>query len=228
MSKPVDRDTLALYLLEELDDRATAEVERLVSEDPEWAAALQEEAQFELAMFEVADAAAARRMPVVVPAEPEAPVSWLATLRQWFLPAVPVLALAALLVVGLPSSTPAPLPGYTLELVHGGEAMVRGAELPSSDLPIYTHGSAMELRLVPATAYGGRLSVVVTVDGAPVSVTPEITEKGTVRIYGVFGDDLPAQTPGPHRVEVRLTPQGAEADAVLVFTRDFVWREAAE
>ena len=74
MSTPVNRSQLELYILGELDDAAAGEVERLVAEDPAWAAALQAEAQLEMAVFQVADAAPlAAEAPVAAVAKAPAP-----------------------------------------------------------------------------------------------------------------------------------------------------------
>jgi anti-sigma factor RsiW len=79
MTRDVDRDRLALYLMGELDDSGCAQVEALVASDPRWAAALQEEAQVELTMFEVADEAA---KPVAPSPQPRASV-WTRWAPAW-------------------------------------------------------------------------------------------------------------------------------------------------
>ena len=214
MSAQVDHELLQLYVLGQLDDARSAEVERRVAEDPAWAEALQAEATLEVAMFEVVDAAPA----VAVEAPAVAPTPWWVDL--WRRLRAPVVGLAmvagaALLVVRLGPDAAAP--SYQLE-VHSGEAKVRSSA--PAGTPTYTRGSSLSLVLRPATRVVGAPQVQVRLDGAPLDgVHIEALDGGTVEIGGVFGEDLREPGAGEHHVEISV---GGQA-----FDHAFVWRPAA-
>jgi anti-sigma factor RsiW len=212
MSAQVDRELLQLYVLGELDDARSAEVERLVAADPAWAEALQAEATLEVALFDVVDAA-----PEAAPAVEAGAPWWLSMWRRLRAPAVGLtLALGAALVVVQVSGEPE-LPAYSME-VQSGEAQLRSAA-PTADAPTYTRGSSLSLVLRPATRVLGAPQVRVELDGAPLrGVRVEHLEGGAVEIRGVFGEDLQEPAVGAHRVKVLIGTQD--------FEHAFTWRAA--
>ncbi len=126
--KPVDRELLSRYLAGELDDARGAEVEANVAADPAWAAALQREAQVEMMLFEVADAAPVAEAAPVAVAEP-----WYASILNWLKrpQGVGVLALAAAaLFVMLSPTEVVVVPAYGLQ-VHSGDRVQRSGEHPA-------------------------------------------------------------------------------------------------
>lgn len=180
MGRPVDEELVARFVLRETDDRETAEVKRLVREDPAWAAALQREAALDVAIFEALDLAAK-------PAVAAAP----ARRRAWWPALLPVLAFAAaaLLWVGSPE------PRYTLE-VHGGEAAVRGS---AEETLRWTEASVVDLVLRVDAPTDAAPAVAVLLDGQPVEgVRVERLPGGSIRVVGRFGAELPTPSPGPH------------------------------
>lgn len=219
MSTPVNRSQLELYILGELDDAASAEVERLVAVDPAWAAALQAEAQLEMAVFEVADAAPS---PVAESVAAKAPSPTLGE-RLWrtlFGPAglgLAVAAMAAMFVVFSGPASQVDLPPYQLEM-NGGEAAVRSAPKPGPQgVPTYTRGSTLSMVVRPQTRVIASPQVDVLLDGAPLTgVKLDHLDGGTVEISGVFSEDLVEPTPGEHRLLVRVGGQE--------LAQTFVWK----
>jgi hypothetical protein len=233
MNRPVDRDQIALYLLDELNDTATADVERLVADDANWAAALQEEAQMDMAIYAVVDEALAQEAAVAgVQTSPQAATGEArqgqAWWRRWLVPAAlgPMLA-AWLLVVGLPGS-PEQMPSYELEMVSRGEMMTRGEADPKAGPAVFTDGSGLKLVLRPKKAYGAKPQVRVSIDGDVVDVDLRITGSGAVRIQGVFGDDLPSLSVGDHQLEVRIAAPGEDLDVVEPMVETLRWRAPSE
>lgn len=213
MSAQVDRELLQLYVLGELDDARSAEVERLVEAEPAWAEALQAEATLEVSLFDVVDAAPAEVAPAVEAGVPW----WLSMWRRLRAPVVGLtLALGAALVVVQVSGDPE-LPAYSME-VQSGEAQLRSAA-PVAEAPTYTRGSSLSLVLRPATRVIGSPQVRVELDGAPLQgVRVEHLEGGAVEIRGVFGEDLQEPAVGAHRVKVLIGAQD--------FEHAFTWRAA--
>ena len=225
MARPVDRDLLGLYLLGELGDRASEEVEHLVAEDAAWAAALQEEAQLEMQLFEVAEAAGQREEAVEpVPSQPQVP-GWMMTARRWWFGLGGALAATLALLLIIPDiPPPEPLPGYSLELRSTGEATLRGGDEPDAvpaELPRFVEGSVLEFAFVPDVAVEGDLEVQLFLDGQLTSVAPELTPKGVVRFSGVFGEDLPILSDGKHTLRVLVMREGATSGQTGVQTLVF-------
>lgn len=229
MSPPVDREMIALYLLQELDDRRTAELVKYVAEDPAWAAALREEAEFDVLVGEALDALPPVSVGASEPAGAEVASGWAGWWRTLRVPVfVAASAFAVLVAVRVPVGEPGPLPDYSMVARVGGEALVRGSEPAAEGLPVFTVGSALELQLVPATAYTEAIEVEVRVDGAPVALAPKVSEKGVVDLYAVFGEELPVLAPGQHRIEVRLAPKGGSSEDAERFEQEFVWRDSVD
>lgn len=208
MSPEVDHTLIARYLAGELDDAASADVEEQVASSPEWASALQKEAQLEMALFEVVDA-----IPTAVPTTPgmfERMVAWL---RQpmgitMFL----AVAAAMLLVVRMPAGE---APAYQM-LATSGDVQIRSADRHREGPAVYSRGSALDLSLTPETAWSGRPEVQVLLDGVSLEGL-EITrlEGGGVRLYGIWGEGLPMPETGRHSVAVMLSmPDGTVAQHV--------------
>lgn len=222
MSTPVNPSQLELYILGELDDAASAEVERLVAEDPAWAAALQAEAQLEMAVFEVADAAPSPVAESVAAAVKAPSPSFGERLwRTLFGPAglgLAVAAMAAALVVFSGPTSTVDLPPYQLE-INAGEAVVRSAPKPGPQgVPTYTRGSTLSMVVRPQTRVIASPQVDVLLDGAPlVGVKLDHLDGGTVEISGVFSEDLVEPTPGEHRLLVRVGGQE--------LAQTFVWKQ---
>lgn len=212
MSTPVDRDLLQLYVLGELDDARSAEVEQKVAEDPAWAEALQAEATLEVGLFEVMDEVPAA---VVAPAAPTP--WWLKLWRQLRAPALGLtLAAGAALLMFRGED---PLPAYQLE-VRSGEAVVRSAAATPTTAT-YTRGSSLALVLRPETRVIGAPQVQVLIDGAPLrGVRLEHLDGGAVEIGGVFGEDLQEPAVGEHTLTVRIGEQ--------VFEHSFAWRAGGQ
>ena len=212
MRTPVNRSQLELYILGELDDAAAGEVERLVAEDPAWAAALQAEAQLEMAVFQVADAAPlAAEAPVAAVAKAPTPTLGERLWRTLVGPAGLGLAVAAMAAMFVLLHGPAPqvdLPPYQLEM-NAGEAAVRSAPKPGQQgVPTYTRGSTLSMVVRPQTRVIASPQVDVLLDGAPLTgVKLDHLDGGTVEISGVFSEDLAEPTPGEHRLVVRVGGQ---------------------
>ena len=201
MTRPVDPDLVARFVLRETTDAEAAEVSRLVKEDPAWAAELKLQAQLDLHVFAGFDALRDR-----TPAP--APRGWFAWLPDWRI-VVPALTFAAGALLWLQVQ---PTVDYALEL-HGGESAIRADAAPTG---MYTHGSSLDLVLRASEPTQARPEVTVAIDGAPVSgARVERIDGGTIRVSGTFGAELPALQPGPHTLTV--TVDGAEHHAQIVW-----------
>lgn len=190
MSRPVDVDLLARFVLREVTDAEHARVTRLVKEDPAWAAELRRQALLDVQLHEAFDS--------LRDAAPAPVVDRWAWLRGLLLPTIPVLALGAALLVLLPRG---PSTTWTLE-VHAGEASVRGAV----DAPLVLRpGSALDLVLRASAPTSAHPEVEVRLDGAPVAgleVRP--LPGGSVRVLGRIGEAGPPPSPGRHTLTVRV------------------------
>lgn len=208
MSPDVDRTLISKYLTGELDDAASATVEEHVATSEAWATALREEAQMEMAMFEVVDA---------IPEIPAKQTGWLERVMQWFrqpagLTTLMAVAAALLLVVRM---GPSDAPAYQME-VNSGEVEVRSADRHREGPAVYSNGSALDLSLVPEQEWTGTPDVTVLLDGEPLDgVEISSSAGGVVRVYGVWGEGLPTPTPGAHSVAVVLEmPDGTATQHV--------------
>jgi anti-sigma factor RsiW len=191
MSRPVDPDLVARFVLRETTDAEHAEVKRLVAEDPAWADELRQQALLDVQLHEAFDAL--RAAPVALPGP-----SLLQRLRALLLPVVPVLAMAGAALWLLSTD---PQGTYSLE-VHGGESSLRSA--PSAGHR-YTRGSALDLVLRAEVPTATEPAVTLLLDGAPLpGAEVRYAKGGSILIRGVFGDTLPELEPGPHRLVVEV------------------------
>lgn len=204
MSRPVDADLVARFVLRETTDAEAAEVTRLVAEDPAWKAELQAQALLDLHMHEAFDALRAER-PATAPARQSSLASWFSGWRL----ALPTLALAMAAVLWL---RPGPTVGYEVEL-HGGESVVRAAGRPAEGPRRFTHGSSLDLVLRAQATTDTFPEVAVTLDGAPLAgVQIEHVPGGSIRLTGVFGEGLAEPSPGAHTLAVRVGDQAHDLD----------------
>jgi anti-sigma factor RsiW len=215
----VDRELLRRYLSGELDDAGTTEVERHVAESQAWADALTEEAQVELALFEVADAAAETVAEAVE--APAAEPGFLEQVLAWFrrpvgLGTLVAVAAAMLLFVRLPAD---PAPSFRLEVTSGDQEQRSGA--PSAGPTRYSSGSALDLTVVPSEAWSGNAErVLLLLDGKPVEgAEVSNTASGGVEVYAVWGEDLTLPAAGDHTLEVVLElPDGQTVHLAHAFS----------
>lgn len=205
MTRPVDPDLVARFVLRETTDAEAAEVSRLVKEDPAWAAELKLQAQLDLHVFAGFDAL---RGQAPTPA-PRGWLAWLPALLTKGRVVVPALTFAAGALLWLQVQ---PTVDYALEL-HGGESAIRADAAPTGR---YTQGSSLDLVLRASEPTQARPEVTVAIDGALVpGARVERVDGGTIRVSGTFGAELPALQPGPHTLTV--TVDGAEHHAQIVW-----------
>jgi hypothetical protein len=216
----VDPALLQRYLLRELTDAESAEVESRVAEDPGWAAALASEAQLELLILDAAADVAARERaarPADV-APPESP--WweraLAALRG---PAGFALAAvaAAWLVVVLPDRGASPAAvTWTVDPVLG-EVAQRSSTPDAAPVPTFSEGSQIAVTLRPSTRpkAGVAPRIDLAVDGVAVASAGrvEVAPEGAVSVRLVVGRDLPPLAPGEHRLSIQI--QGEPHEVVF-------------
>jgi hypothetical protein len=109
-----------------------------------------------------------------------------------------------LLILGRPSE-PVPLPEYRAELLGGARDVRSGAESPSREVPLYRPGNQLEIVLRPEAAVEGEVAVRCFLDRdgdvRRWDVPAEISDRGSVRITGTIGRDLPIE---PGRVTLHL------------------------
>ena len=208
MSRPVDADLVARFVLRETTDAEAAEVTRLVAEDPAWKAELQAQALLDVHMHEAFDALRAEK-PATAPARPSRVASWFSGWRL----ALPTLALAMAAVLWL---RPGPTVGYEVEL-HGGESVVRAAGRPADGPHRFTRGSSLDLVLRAQATTDAFPEVTVTLDGAPLAgVQVEHVPGGSIHLTGVFGEGLAEPAPGAHTLNVRVGDQTPDLDITWV------------
>lgn len=208
MSRPVDADLVARFVLRETTDAEAAEVTRLVAEDPAWKAELQAQALLDVHMHEAFDALRAE-VPGAAPARQSSLASWFSSWRL----ALPTLALAMAAVLWL---RPGPSVGYEVEL-HGGESVVRAAGRPADGPRRFTHGSSLDLVLRAQATTDAFPEVTVTLDGAPLAgVQIEHVPGGSIHLTGVFGEGLAEPRPGAHKLTVRVGEQAHDLDITWV------------
>lgn len=205
MSREVDDELLARFVLRETTSAEDAFVHARVAEDPAWAEALRVQAQLDLVIHEALDELASRA-PEVAPVT----APWWKRWRAWLVPAVPALALAtALLVLRTP---PPSTVTYELDVV-GGESIERG---DADEALRFTEGSTMSLVLRAASPTDARPDISVTLDGAPLEgVDVRLAPGGSVQISGRFGDTLALPAPGAHVLTVHAA--GEDHDVPFLF-----------
>lgn len=208
MSRPVDADLVARFVLRETTDAEAAEVTRLVAEDPAWKAELQAQALLDVHMHEAFDALRAdsrAERPAAAPARQSSLASWFSGWRL----ALPTLALAMAAVLWL---RPGPTVGYEVEL-HGGESVVRAAGRPEDGPRRFTHGSSLDLVLRAQATTDAFPDVTVSLDGAPLAgVQIERVPGGSIHLTGVFGEGLAEPSRGAHKLTVRVGDQTHDLD----------------
>lgn len=137
--------------------------------------------------------------------------------RRWALLAVPVLALAAALLLYVATPVAEPLPSYGIEIT-GGDRTVRGGA--PSDGPVrLSPGSRVEIVGRPDTAVpspvGAEVVVHTSAGDRPWTGTMDVSATGAVRLAGTLGQDV-ALPPGPAEVEIRVHLRDNVADGAHV------------
>jgi hypothetical protein len=216
----VDPALLQRYLLRELTDAESADVESRVAEDPGWAAALASEAQLELMILDAAaDVAARERASRPVEAEPAAAPWWerlLAALRGPGGFALVAVAAALLIVVAPERGASPSAVTWTVDPVLG-EVAQRSSAPTEASIPTFSPGSQISVTLRPSTRWtpGATPRVELAVDGAALATEGrvDVAREGAVSVRLVVGEDLPPLAPGEHHLSIRV--DGAPLDVAF-------------